>query len=126
MNEVIDFPKIKKPKGKIKIELFDDLTGKKIEEVHSTNFISRGVEYAYKLRMIGIFTRNRKEGGFDTSSMVSDLFSEMLLTTADHPEDPIHEWLPKGKIIGKASTTSTYAGSDTTKANLTQMQKRYI
>lgn len=112
MNEVIDFPKIKKPKGKIKIELFDDLTGKKIEEVHSTNFISRGVEYAYKLMMLGLFTRNRLTGGIDTSSMVSDLFSEMLLTTADHPEDPIHEWLPKGKIIGKASTTSTYTGSD--------------
>lgn len=122
MNEVIDFPKIKKPKGKIKIELFDDLTGKKIEEVHSTNFIAKGVEYAYKLRMLGLFTRKRKTGGADTTNLVRDLFSRMILTNAEHAEDPVNEWLVKGKIIGYAYTDETYVGTDTLRGSYNEKE----
>src|SRR5690606_10358843 len=86
-----------KPQGKIKVELFDDLTGRKIEEVKTNNFIAKGVEYYFKILMMNQFTRNRGTGAINHT--VNDLFERMTLTDASHPEQPEKEWYIKGNVI---------------------------
>lgn len=99
-------------KGKVKVELFDDLTGRKVEEIKTENFIARGVDYLYRLAMISIFTDGRYTGGTNLYNSFSDPFQYMMLTDASHPEGPVNEWLVKGREIGFAYTDSTYSGSD--------------
>ena len=112
MKEFIDFPNQFKPQGKIKVELFDDLTGRKVEEIKTENFIARGMDYIYKIQMYDSFVRNRATGGFRTYNSFNDPFEYMMLTDASHPEDPLNEWLVRGRLIGFAYTDSTYSGSD--------------
>lgn len=113
MNEVIDFPKFKNPKGKIKIELFDDLTGKKIEEVHSTNFIAKNITDTYfKMAMASLFTKDKKKGGVNLNNYLGDPFHIMSLTTDSSLEIPEKEWYRKGDLIGYAYSDREYVGSD--------------
>lgn len=97
--------------GKVKVELFDDLTGKRIEEIKTNNFIAKGVEYYFKILMMNQFTRNRGTGAINYT--VNDLFERMTLTDASHPEQPEKEWYIKGNEIGWALTSGTYSGDDT-------------
>ena len=97
--------------GKVKVELFDDLTGKKIEEIKTNNFIAKGVEYYFKILMMNQFTRN-KAGGHSIEHTVINMFERMTLTDASHPEQPEKEWYMKGNEIGWALTSGTYSGSD--------------
>lgn len=99
-------------KGRVKVELFDDLTGRKVEETKTENFIARGVDHLYRLAMISIFTDGRYTGGLNLYDSFFDQFQYMMLTDASHPEDPVNEWLVKGREIGFAYTDSTYSGSD--------------
>ncbi len=102
-----------KPQGKIKIELFDELTRKKIEEINTHNFISKAVkEQLFKNKMRSVFTYNRVTGGGDPSNAFGDPFHIMSLTDADHPENPENEYVRKGMVIGLAYTNETYSGSD--------------
>lgn len=96
--------------GKVKVELFDDLTGKKIEEIKTNNFIAKGVEYYFKILMMNQFTRNKGTGSIEHT--VDNLFERMTLTDASHPEQPEKEWYMKGNEIGWALTSGTYSGSD--------------
>src|SRR5690625_34845 len=114
MQEFVDLPNQFKPKpqGKIKVELFDDLTGRKIEEIKTENFIAKGMDYIYKIQMYDSFVRGRYTGGFRTYDSFNDPFQYMMLTDANHPEDPAKEWLIKGRQIGHAYTTETYSGSN--------------
>lgn len=113
MKEVVNYPNFE-PKGLIKIELFDALTGKKKEEIKTHNFISAGLKnHLMKLAMKSLFTKGRHTGGVDLYSAINDPFQCMYLTDASHPEQPDREWLIKGKNIGFAYTNGTYSGSDT-------------
>ena len=38
VREFVDFSNKFKPEGKVKVELFDDLTGRKVEEIETNNF----------------------------------------------------------------------------------------
>lgn len=109
MIDTVNFQKLD-AKGKVKVELFDDLTGKKVEEVKTNNFIAKGVEYYFKVLMANQFTRNKGTGSIDHT--VDDLFERMTLTDASHAEQPEKEWYMKGNEIGWALTSGTYSGSD--------------
>lgn len=98
--------------GKVKVELFDDLTGRKIEEIKTENFIAKGMDYLYRLAMISIFTDGRYTGGTNLYDSFNDQFEYMVLTDANHPENPLNEWLVRGRLIGFAYTDRTYSGSD--------------
>lgn len=109
MIDTVSFPKLD-AEGKVKVELFDDLTGKKIEEIKTNNFIAKGVEYYFKILMMNQFTRNKGTGAINHT--VDNLFERMTLTDASHPEQPEKEWYMKGNEIGWALTSGTYSGSD--------------
>lgn len=112
MNEVIESPKVT-PKGLIKVELFDDATGKKVEEVNTHNFISRGVlRSLFNAKVNDIFTLGRAKNGHNVSSIFNDPFAQISLTTADHPELPETEWLRAGALVGYAYSDATYSGVD--------------
>lgn len=114
MIDKIEFPSDFIPKGLIKIELFDDLTKKKVEEINTHNFIARGVlDHLFKAKMRDVFTQKRNTGGQLVSASFGDMFEQISLTDANHPESPETEWLRKGKVIGYALTTTTYSGSST-------------
>ncbi|EJL44032.1 hypothetical protein PMI08_02150 [Brevibacillus sp. CF112] len=113
MEDILLLPDFEAPKGLIKIEFFDALTQKKIEELNTRNFIAKGVrEYVFKAKMRDVFTADRVTTGGYVSSAFRDHFETLTLTTADHPESPNTEWVRKGKVIGYAYTTGTYSGSD--------------
>lgn len=107
MIDTVSFPKLD-AKGKVKVELFDDLTGRKIEEIKTNNFIAKGVEYYFKILMMNQFTKGT--GSIDHT--VDNLFERMTLTDASHAEQPEKEWYMKGNEIGWALTSGTYSGSD--------------
>ena len=110
MIDTVSFPNLE-AKGKVKVELFDDLTGKKIEEVETNNFIAKGVEYYFKILMMNQFTRE-KAGDHSIEHIVDNMFERMTLTDASHPEQPEKEWYMKGNEIGWALTSDIYSGSD--------------
>lgn len=112
MKDFVEFSDNFKPEGKVKVELFDDLTGRKIEEIETSNFIAKGMDYLYHLAMISIFTDGRYTGGTNLYNLFDDQFQYMALTDASHPEDPENEWLVKGRLIGFSYTDRTYSGSD--------------
>lgn len=110
MIDKVSFPNLE-AKGKVKIELFDALTKKKVEEVETNNFIAKGVEYYFKILMMNQFTRD-KAGGNSIEHTVNNMFERMTLTDASHPEQPEKEWYMKGNEIGWALTSEIYSGSD--------------
>lgn len=113
MKEQIILPSDFLPEGRVKIELFDDLTGKKIEEYETKNFIANGIrEQFFKLVQADIFTRYKYTGQSRLHEALVDPFRIMSLTDASHPEQPNEEWLRRGKLIGYAYTNETYSGSD--------------
>lgn len=109
MIDTVNFPRLE-AKGKVKVELFDDLTGRKLEEIKTNNFIAKGVEYYFKILMMNQFTRNKGTGSINHT--VNNLFERMALTDASHAEQPEKEWYMKGNEIGWALTSGTYSGSD--------------
>lgn len=112
MNEIIESPKVT-PQGLIKVELFDDATGKKVEEVNTHNFIAQGVlKNMFNARINDVFTRSRPINGFEVSTIFNDPFARLSLTTANHQEDPLNEWLLAGEMVGYALSDITYSGSD--------------
>ena len=114
MKEFIDLPNQFKPRGKIKVELFDDLTGKKIDELVGENFISKGVrDILFKMAMASLFTQGKHTGGRDYYRDINDPFQYMVLTNATHAEAPDSEWLIRGNDVGYAYTDSTYSGDNT-------------
>lgn len=113
MEEKIILPDFN-PRGLIKVELFDDLTKKKVEEIKTHNFISVGLKnHLMKLAMKSLFTNYRNTGGVNFYGNINDPFNCMYLTDASHSEQPNSEWLLKGRKIGYAYTNGTYSGSDT-------------
>lgn len=113
MIEKLDYPSFN-PRGLIKIELFDELTGKKKEEIKTHNFISIGFKnYLMKLAMKSLFTNYRNTGGVNFYGNINDPFNCMYLTDASHSEQPNSEWLIKGRQIGYAYTNGTYSGPST-------------
>lgn len=112
LQEKVIYPEMA-PRGEIKIELFDELTGRKVEEMNTHNFISKAVgSYLYRLAIKGLFIRNKATGGRNVYDDIRDVFRTLVLTDASHPEDPDNEWLLKGREIGYAHTHETYSGSD--------------
>ena len=110
MKDFVEFSDNFKPEGKVKVELFDDLTGRKVEEIKTNNFIAKGIEYYFKILIANQFTRNKGTGSIEHT--VDNLFERMTLTDASHPEQPEKEWYMKGNEIGWALTSGTYSGSD--------------
>lgn len=103
-----------KPQGKIKVELFDDLTGKKVDELVGENFISKGVrDVLFKMAMVSLFTQWKHTGGRDYYYDINDPFEYMVLTDATHAEAPDSEWIIRGNTVGYAYTDGTYSGNDT-------------
>ena len=111
MKEFVDFSNKFKPEGKVKVELFDDLTGRKVEEIETNNFISKGAEYYFKILMKNLFTKDLADN-LAINHSPDNMFGRIILTNASHPEQPKKEWLFRGEVIGWASTTTTYSGSD--------------
>ncbi|MEK4715223.1 hypothetical protein [Sporosarcina sp. FSL K6-5500] len=112
MIENIVMPKFE-PKGLIKIELFDELTGKKSDEVNTHNFIAKSVyDVLFKAKMRDVFLEMKPAGGFSLYSRYSDPFAQMSLTSAEHDESPEKEWLREGELIGFAYSDVTYTGPD--------------
>ena len=111
MKESIDLSNRFKPKGKVKVQLFDK-NGQIINEQKSENFIAKTVQNYFDHAMRNIFTRNRATGGHDIYNYILDPFHSMILTDATHPEDPQNEWVRAGNVIGYAGTTGTYSGPD--------------
>lgn len=109
MIDTVSFPSLD-AKGKVKVELFDHMTGRKVEEIETENFIAKGVEYYFKILMMNQFTRNKGTGSINHT--VENMFERMTLTDASHPEQPEKEWYMKGNEIGWALTSGTYSGSD--------------
>lgn len=106
ITEKVIYPEMA-PRGEIKIELFDELTGKKVDEANTHNFISKAVgNYLYRLAIKGLFVRNKASGGRDVYGDIKDVFRTLVLTDASHTEDPDNEWLLKGKEIGVLSELS--------------------
>lgn len=109
MIENIKLPEFQ-PKGLIKVELFED--DKVVEEINTHNFISKGVlDTIFKAKMRDVFTDKRVTGGTLISDWFEDAFSQISLTTANHPESPETEWLRAGELIGYAYSDITYSGS---------------
>lgn len=118
MKEFIDLSSQFKPKGKIKVELFDDLTGKKVDEIVGENFISRGVyDILFKMAMVSLFTQGKYTGGSDYYSDINNPFQCMILTDATHAEAPDSEWIIRGNEVGYAYTDGTYSGGDTSRGS---------
>lgn len=114
LRENIILPDNFKPQGKIKVELFDDLTGKKVDELVGENFISKGVrDVLFKMAMVSLFTQRKYTGGRDYYRDINDPFEWMVLTDATHAEAPDSEWLIRGNTVGYAYTDSTYSGDST-------------
>lgn len=112
MNEIVKYPSIE-PRGLIKVELFDEKSGKKIDERKTHNFISQFVlNILFKAKMKDVFTQNRNAGGYSVSNIFTDPFQQISLTNASHPEEPLSEVLRKGDLIGYAYSDGTYSGSD--------------
>ncbi|MED4354791.1 hypothetical protein P9265_21160 [Schinkia azotoformans] len=110
MIETIDFLDNFSPKGHVKVELFDDLTGRKVDGKSKHNYISNyAKKNFFKYLMYGGFTYKRAvnpQSYYDATNP----FERMLLTTANHPENP-DEFEYKGDVIGYASTKTAYSGS---------------
>lgn len=121
--ERIELPYTKKAapvRGFVKLELFDDLTGKKIEEITSENFISNYV-YQYwdqLMRKSFIYHDGSLQGaltGFST--LLPFPFQTFVLLDYNKPEDAENERIAPGKVVGYA-TRSTYSGSDTKRGSI--------
>lgn len=121
MIEQVPFKNDFRPQGLIKVELFED--NKKIEEIKTHNFISKGVREPYfKAKMKETFTKGRATGGITLSEAFLDPYKQISLTNADHAEEPEKEWLRKGDLIGYAISTSTYSGADTQRGSYNQKE----
>lgn len=117
MIEDVSFKGDIKPRGHVKVELFDGLTGKKVDEREEDNFISRFVvDYYLRYKMMDTLTEDRYTSTDYPTGEVTRIFNDpfelITLTGATHGEEPLEEWLPRGNIVGEASTTSSYSGSD--------------
>ena len=121
--ERVELPYTKKAapvRGFVKLELFDDLTGKKIEEITSENFISKYVYQYWEqlMRRSFIYHDESRQGdlsGFST--LLPFPFQTFVLLDYNKPEDPQNESVALGKLIGYA-TRSTYSGSDTKRGSI--------
>ena len=111
MKENVEFEQGFKPKGKVKVQLFDE-NGQVINEQKSENFIAKTVQGYFDHVMRNIFTRNRATGGHQFFYYLQDPFYTMFLTDATHPESPETEIFRAGKTIGYAYTDSSYSGDD--------------
>lgn len=93
------------PQGRVKIEVTDADSGELLNKVEKTNFISKGMDYWYLYQMKNLYQRGRVSGGMPTESQ-ADPFKYILLTDADHDEDPENEWFMRGGVVGRGVTTS--------------------
>jgi hypothetical protein len=121
--ERIELPYTKKAapvRGFVKLELFDDLTGKKIEEITSENFISKYV-YQYwdqLMRKSFIYHEGYQQGALNGfSTLLPFPFQTFVLLDYNKPADPQNERVALGKLIGYA-TRATYSGSDTKRGTI--------
>ncbi|MED4904131.1 hypothetical protein [Parageobacillus thermoglucosidasius] len=121
--ERIEIPYTKAPapvRGLVKLELFDDLTGKKIEEIKSENFISKYVHLYWEqlMRRSFIYHLNSQQGNLSGFSSLLDFpFNTFWLLDYNKPEDPENERIAPGKVVGYA-TRYTYSGSDTKRGSI--------
>lgn len=114
-----------KPKGHLKLELFDGLTGKKVDERKKDNFISKFVlDHYLRFKMMDTIAGGRatmrEEPGQDITSHFADPLQLIILNKDDHKEDALHEWLPRSPMIGYASTESPYSGGDEKRGTINQ------
>lgn len=114
IKENVELPDVLKPKGHVKIELINKDNGNVVDTVEQDNFISKGMEWLYVLKMKEIFQYGMFNHGTGTDALYTYPFENIILTDASHPEDPDNEWLVKGNIIGEAkSTNETQPAGDT-------------
>lgn len=104
-----------KTKGQIKVELFCCESGEKLLEVLDSNFISKGLDYAYNYVMRNLFTRNKGVGANEIA--INNPFYQMVLTDNDKPEKPLEDWVLEGNRVGYALTTGGYSGSDVSRGS---------
>jgi len=111
--------------GKVTVEIFDEATGKKVEEVKGENFISPNLFNNYIESQAGqIFQyigKNSKNVNGDPllnpasgTVLTADIFKNVYLTTDNSPENPSKEYIMKGFVVGtqdrfkNASPTALY------------------
>lgn len=109
--------------GKVTLELRDARTGKLEQRVEATNFISQSaIRFMNYQQRLLYKTGLTAIGSADIDYAPTSVFSHMMLTDSQLPEDPANEWTMSGKLIGWANKTS-YAGTDTLRGtpNVTQV-----
>lgn len=112
--EILDIDNLNdiiKPKGKVRVELFD-CYGKKRYEQKANNFISQGVlKHYFKRCLLDTWLGNVMKSKRATALFGSNMFYQIVLTTAAHQEDPINEWVVRGQKTGYALTYSASSSS---------------
>ena len=100
------------PKGVVTIETFDS-DGNPVQRVKANNFIAKGMDYRYYLEMLQAF-RGESAAAYP--------FRKMMLTTANHLEDPAGEWYMKGDVIGWAKSGTPYALTDDVRGTINEAE----
>lgn len=121
MNDSLDLGKIVPLKGTIKIEMFDAITQKKLDEMEVENFITLGgYDYLRRLQRFfiqygctnysGEYQGVASEQIFPYNSL-SGFFKYLLLTADDRPENPNFDSSIDYEIIGWGPKVQ-YTGAD--------------
>ena len=107
------------PRGEGTVELFDT-DGRCVRRERDHNFISKGLQFTYRLALSRLFTRRMDDSESSVPTLtVRDPFARMVLTDATHPEQPDSEWLTSGKVTGYAYTNGLYtAMTDTRRGSI--------
>lgn len=116
--EVIKKKPIIPVKGITTIEIFDDLTKKKIQEVKSENIINNRLS---KYAFMEFFYERIK--GSTSASVYNAPFGYLLLTNYNGVEDAELKG-PRGAIIGYADKITPYSGPDTLKGTINSLETK--
>ncbi|PRR84517.1 hypothetical protein [Clostridium vincentii] len=114
--EIIKKKPITPIKGVTTIEIFDDLTKKKIHEVKSENIINN---LSNKYAFMDYYYERIK--GTTTSTVYSAPFLYLLLTSYDGAEDA-EIMAHRGALVGYAHKSTAYAGSDILKGTINTVE----
>jgi hypothetical protein len=98
--------------GKIKIEIFDDLTGKKVQEVNGENYINPLLLPQYsKNNQLSPFLYvhpNADTGNYRLGSGTEYMLKYAVLTNSNKPKDEVNDRHVWGDLVGYVDNQSTY------------------
>lgn len=111
-------------KGSALIEIFDAVTGKKIEEIQSENIILNSLnKYLYQIVMACLINKNPAQltnfsvANLTGQSWTVNMFGNLILTDYTGAEDAANRYV-RGGIVGWANKSTAYAGADAYKGTI--------